>query len=339
MRNARPQLTKVAQASGTEDVLRNKRCKSIPMGEFLSWDIPEEEPLLGTVITRASTGLLSAPRGLGKSLLAMNIAYSVAGGKRLPPWGVGAGDVVVYLDGEMHSRTFQKRLRQIRNRDTNEKTAAIAMRNLHIISRDSFGEVIGYIDIELDQQRIEELFPQGTAFVVVDNLSAWSSSSREDGSSFAPIKRWMAEVRAKGIAVLLVHHTGKRGGDQRGSSVHEDMLDYSILMSEEKGAAKPKNGTSFTLEHTKLRELHPDLPQTCRFEFTTEDDVMHLAYEDCENTLSKIDAEIAEALEKGTQGKVIAKNLGIQPSKVSRLKARLAARLQATSVSEASNEN
>ena len=325
-----PRLNQIAIACGFTET-HGKRRSSIPMGEFLSWDIPDEEPLLGTVMTRASTGLLSAPRGLGKSLLAMNIGYSVACGKRLLPWGVGAGVVVVYLDGEMHSRTFQKRLRQIRSRDTKDKTAAIAMQNLHIISRDSFGDVIGYIDIEQDQLRIEELLPENTALLIVDNLSAWTSSSREDGSAFAPIKRWLARLRAKGIAVLLVHHTGKSGSDQRGSSVHEDMLDYSILLSEEKGASKPRNGTSFLLKHTKLRELHPDLPQTCRFVLTTKEDVMHLAYEDCENALSEIDAKIAERLEKGMQGKAIAHELGIQTSKVSRVKTRLAAQQEATS--------
>jgi len=326
----KPRLKQTAMAAGTEDVVRLKRNKSIPLGEFMNWEFPDEEPLLGPVFTRASTGMLSAPRGLGKSLLVMNIAYSVSAGKRLLPWGVGAGVVVAYLDGEMHSRTLQKRLRQIRNRDTKPKTQALAMQNLHIIGRDAFEDVIGYIDIEKDQRYMESLLPDECQFLIVDNLSAWTSSAREDGGAFAPIKRWLARLRTKGIGVLLVHHTGKTGVGQRGSSIHEDMLDYSILLSADK-EGKPKNGTSFLLEHTKLRELQPDLPQTCRFTFTTDQatDVMHLAYEDCENAVSEIEAKIIEMLKAGKSGKSIAEELGVPAYKVSRVKTAFAAQIRA----------
>ena len=326
----KPQLKQTAKASGAEDVLRIKRNKSISMGEFMSWDFPDEEPLLGPVFTRASTGMLSAPRGLGKSLLVMNIAYSVAAGKTLQPWGTGARVVVAYLDGEMHSRTLQKRLRQIRNRDTKPKTQALALQNLHIIGRDAFEDVIGYIDNEEDQVYIESLLPEDCQFLIVDNLSAWTSSAREDGGAFAPIKRWLARLRTKGIGVLLVHHTGKTGVGQRGSSIHEDMLDYSILLSADK-EGKPKNGTSFLLEHTKLRELQPDLPQTCRFTFTTDQatDVMHLAYEDCENAVSEIEAKIIELLQEGKSGKSIAEELGVRAYKVSRVKTAFVAQMRA----------
>ena len=262
--------------------------------------------------------------------MAIRIGYSIAGQKALFPWGVGAGEVVAYLDGEMRAETLQGRMRQTRNCDTRERTAELAMRNFHIINRSTYGDVLGFIDIEADQLRIEEMLPEGCALLIVDNLSAWTSSGREDGAAFAPIKCWLARLRTKGIAVLLVHHTGKQGNTQRGTSIHEDMLDYSILLSADK-KAKPKNGTSFLLEHTKLRELHPDLPQTCRFTFTTDQatDVMHLASEDCEFAVNPLDAEIIKLLTEGKSGMKIAKDLGVQRSKVSRIKTALAAQQQA----------
>jgi putative DNA primase/helicase len=313
------------------NLLRPIRRKSIPKVEFMLQTFPDEEPLLGTVITHGSTGMLSAQRGLGKSLLAMHIAYAIAGGKPLKPWGRGVGAVVTYLDGEMHSRTLQKRLRQISNRDTKRETREMADRNLHIIGRDVFEHVIGYIDNEDDQAYIESMLPDECRLLIVDNLSAWTSSAREDGTAFAPIKRWLAYLRTKGIAVLLIHHTGKNGSSQRGTSIHEDLLDYSILLREDK-SGKPKHGTSFLLEHTKLRELHPDIPKTCRYTFTTDPitNVMDHHYEDGGTVaVSENESAIVELLKQGFSGKEVAEKLEVSSSLVSRLKTVLPGNLRA----------
>ena len=211
----KPNTTKSTEGFDTPSLLRPKRRKSIPLAEFMHENFPDEAPLLGKVITHGSTGMLSAQRGLGKSLLALHIGYSVAGGKNLEPWGRGIGDVVVYLDGEMHSRTLQKRLRQISNRDSKPASRKMVEQNFHIIGRDAFDHVIGYIDNEDDQAFIESMLPDDCRLVIVDNLSAWTSSAREDGTAFAPIKRWLAHLRTMGIAVLLIHHTGKNGSSQR----------------------------------------------------------------------------------------------------------------------------
>lgn len=318
----KPNTTKSTEGFDAPSLLRPTRRKSIPLLEFMREDFPDEAPLLGKVITHGSTGMLSAQRGLGKSILALHVGYSVAGGKLLKPWGRGIGDVVVYLDGEMHSRTLQKRLRQISNRDSKPASRKMVEQNFHIIGRDAFDHVIGYIDNEDDQAFIESMLPDDCRLLIVDNLSAWTSSAREDGTAFAPIKRWLAHLRTKGIAVLLVHHTGKNGSSQRGTSIHEDLLDYSILLREDK-SGKPKNGTSFLLEHTKLRELHPDIPKVCRYTFTTDlaTDVMDHRYEDGESdTVSEDDAAIVELLKEGLSGKEIAEKLGVSTSAVSRVK-------------------
>ena len=175
------------------------------------------------------------------------------------------------------------------------------------------------------------MLPDDCRLVIVDNLSAWTSSAREDGTAFAPIKRWLAHLRTKGIAVLLVHHTGKNGSSQRGTSIHEDLLDYSILLREDK-SGKPKNGTSFLLEHTKLRELHPDIPKVCRYTFTTDlaTDVMDHRYEDGDSdTVGEDDAAIVELLKEGLSGKEVAEKLDVSSSVVSRVKTALPDELRA----------
>jgi len=322
MLNPPQKPTKFAQAMDIASELKPHRRKAIPMAEFMTWEFPDEEHLLGSVLTAGSTGMLSAPRGLGKSLLSMHIGYAVAGGKLLAPWGRGSGAVVVYLDGEMKAPEFHKRMLQIQSSDPFPTSQQRYLQNFHLISRGAFEHDIGYIDTEEGQAAIEALFPDSCAMLIIDNLSAWKSSGGEDGNAFAPIKRWLIHLRTKGIAVLLVHHTGKNGNNQRGTSIHEDMLDYSILLREDK-SGRPKKGTSFMLEHTKLRGFHPDLPKLCRYTFTTDlvENVMHHTYEDVENeTVSESDAKIVALLKEGMTGKEVAESLSVSTTVVSRIK-------------------
>ena len=109
------------------------------------------------------------------------------------------------------------------------------------------------------------------------------------------------------------------------------MLDYSILLREDK-SGRPKNGTSFLLEHTKLRELHPDIPKVCRYTFATDlaTDVMDHRYEDGESdTVSEDDAAIVELLKEGLSGKEVAEKLDVSSSVVSRVKTALSDELRA----------
>ena len=45
-----------------------------------------------------------------------------------------------------------------------------------------------------------------------------------------PVQEWILQLRRRGISVLIVHHAGK-GGDQRGTSAKEDVLDTVIKLS------------------------------------------------------------------------------------------------------------
>jgi len=66
--------------------------------------------------------------------------------------------------------------------------------------------------------------------------------------------RAMLTLRRRGIAVLLVHHAGK-GGDQRGTSKREDLLDVVIRLSRPTDY-DPKQGARFEMTFTKARNLH-----------------------------------------------------------------------------------
>lgn len=290
---------------------------SMSLAKFLKREFGEDKKLLGKLVRGKSIGMVAGPRGGGKSWVVLLMSYSVAGGKILEPWGQGGGVPVVYLDGEMRASGLQERLQLLHAHNKKEESIAEVESNLHIISRDCIGSTIGSIDTEEGQAAIDQLIPADVELIVIDNLSAWTSGGREDSSSWASIKTWLITKRVQGIAVLLVHHAGKNG-QQRGTSAHEDLLDYSILLSPLPGTSTRKD-TRFTVEHTKLRDHIPELRQRYEYSIWVEDEELKF---ECLPAGFSVNENVAEMARLRDDEELsleeIGKAMGVHKSTVSR---------------------
>jgi len=87
----------------------------------------------------------------------------------------------------------------------------------------------------------------------LDNLSCLLRSEHGENSaeSWDDMQQWLLSLRRKGKSVFLIHHSGK-GGDQRGTSRREDILDNSIKLKRS-GAAMDVNGLCAELSFEKCR--------------------------------------------------------------------------------------
>jgi KaiC/GvpD/RAD55 family RecA-like ATPase len=289
----------------------------ISLAAFLRLELGEEVELLGRAFLARSIGMLVGPRGCGKSMLAMLIAYAIAGGKTLPPWGQGAGVDVTYVDGEMRVRGFRERLEQLHWSNTNPATVKLVEEHLYIISRDLCGTPIGYLDTKEGRDAFDEAIPGTCQFLVLDNLSALTSGGREDAASWAEIKQWLIQKRLDGIAVLIIHHAGKNGS-QRGSSAHEDLLDYVIQLSPEDDSEK----TAFTLRYTKLRDHIPELKQEFLGSFWPEEKAKRdsLGFEIAPKVanVNQRDVEMVAMRKEGKSIEQIGLHFGLHKSTISR---------------------
>jgi len=86
-----------------------------PLGfqEFLNLGIPPREMLLSPILPERSLSILYAPRGIGKTLLALSIGLAVASGSNLLRWSTPKPRRVLYVDGEMILSDLQQRLSEI----------------------------------------------------------------------------------------------------------------------------------------------------------------------------------------------------------------------------------
>lgn len=290
---------------------------SISLGNFLELEFQPDQELLGKMILAKSIGMIAGPRGGGKSWNAMIFAYAIAGGKEVLPWGVGSGSSVTYLDGEMRATGVQERFRLLHQKNKDPVTRMMAENNFHIISRDYIGDSIGSIDTEEGQLKIDALIPPGTKLLILDNLSAWTSGGREDSNAWAIIKTWLIKKRLQGIAVLLIHHTGKNG-QQRGSSMHEDLLDYSILLSPLPPRGE-RSETRFGIDHKKLRDHIPELRQKYECAIWTDEDGLDFDFAVAGSDPAQHEIEMVELSKLGMSQIDISKQLGISKYKVCRI--------------------
>lgn len=244
--------------------------KAVSLRELKNMKFSAEVQLLGLMFIARSIGMMFGPRGSGKSLLAMIIAYATAAAKKVHPWGEGTGNLVCYLDGEMRIRGFQERIRQLSAFNGDPDSVSMGADNFHVISRDLAAQPIGNIDTESGQREIDALIPLDTKILIIDNLAAWTENGGE-GTSWQSIKHWLLGKRLSGMAVLMLHHAGKSGA-QRGTSAHEDLLDYSIRITPVPDEDPAK--TVFDVDHTKLRDHLPQLRGSFRFTVYSENGVM-----------------------------------------------------------------
>ena len=90
--------------------------------------------------------------------------------------------------------------------------------------------------------------------IIVDNLSSLCRNGAEnEAESWVPIQEWALSLRREGKAVLFVHHAGKNG-QQRGTSMREDILDVIVNLSHPKNY-RASDGACVEINFEKTRHF------------------------------------------------------------------------------------
>lgn len=208
-------------------------------------ELPPRQMLLEPLMTTKTLALLYGPRGLGKTFVAMGIAWAVASGGSFLGWRAARPARVVYLDGEMAATEMRERL-------------------------GLFGPVpdrLEFMLADLDTSaRIPDLGSgEGQAallgmlgglpdLLVIDNLASLTGIRTKDPDPWRQLQRFVLMLRRVETAVLLVHHANK-GGLQRGTSRREDIVDL-VMAIRRPADYQPSDGARFELHFEKSRSLH-----------------------------------------------------------------------------------
>ncbi len=264
--NEVPPITLHALSEAAEEGNISLRDTLITSEELRKLAIPQREKILGEWLRQGDLGYLYAPRGHGKTWLAMLIGNSISQGSSLGEWEAGTGSrKVVYFDAEMNLPDVQERARLIGISSTNfvwlqnERVFEYLKRNLNIAELS-------------DQAAIAEMLNDGDVFII-DNLStAASGMSENDNDAFDAIKDWLLGLRGRKITVLIVHHAG-RNGEMRGASRREDMAHWIISLKDDSGDGEKK---AWLTHFKKCRNCQAAEAPSLRWTIQTDAD--HLSY-------------------------------------------------------------
>jgi putative DNA primase/helicase len=202
--------------------------------------------LLSPILPEKSLSMLYAPRGIGKTLLALSIGLAVASGSNLLRWSAPKARRVLYVDGEMILSDLQQRLSEI----SVGLGCQIPNDAFRILAAD---HTEGGINLATQdgQAGIERLL-ENVDLVILDNLSTlFPNGSENAGDAWEPMQTWLLKLRRSGKSVLFVHHAGTNGR-QRGTSRREDVLDTVIGLRRPEDYS-PEQGARFEIHYEKLR--------------------------------------------------------------------------------------
>ncbi len=217
------------------------------MAAFESPPPPIDYVLPGMVA--GTVGALVSPGGVGKSMLALQVAAQIAGGPDL----LGLGDLptgrAVYLPAEDPSAAIMHRLHALRWCMTPAQQQAVAKGlTIHPLAgcRPSLMDD-GWLDW---LQRTAE----GCRIMVLDTLLRFHAADENDSSQMTQVVGRMESIAAStGCAILYLHHTTKSAamtgaGDQqqasRGSSVLTDNVRWQGYLAAMASAEAGRLGIS-----------------------------------------------------------------------------------------------
>lgn len=242
-------LNDMSQSELAQDLgIVQSTLKPIGLNDFLQLPLPPQENILAPWLTTQGLAMIYAHRGVGKTHVALGIAYAVASGGEFLRWYAPKPRGVLYLDGEMPANMLQERLKAIAASSSKLTTAPfqIVTPDLHDCAMPDLSTYQGQAAIEPWLENIE--------LIIVDNIATLCrTGSENEAEAWKPVQDWALRMRASKRAVLFIHHAGKKGA-QRGSSAKEDTLNTVIHLARSNDYSA-EQGAAFEVHFEKSRAI------------------------------------------------------------------------------------
>ena len=289
---------------------RPGKIRAVTMDEFLQMDLPKKEMILEPFLPSQGLCLLYAKRGVGKTHVALGIAYAVATGGTFLKWRAPRPMRVTYIDGEMPAWAMQERLRRI---SVTENLKFPHPSYLQLITPDLQEGAMPDLSIKEGREAIEEII-KDSDLIIIDNISTlFRSGVENEAESWQPVQDWALELRRRGKSVLFIHHAAK-AGQQRGTSKREDILDSVVLLKQVQGHSSDA-GAEFEVIFEKTRHFVGEDAASFQVRLQEQDDGLWL-WEIVETKADVEVEEVAEALKEGLTIEEIVKKTGLTKSQV-----------------------
>jgi RecA-family ATPase len=286
------------------------------LDEFLRLQIPVRKAIADPLIHEQSIVMIHSWRGVGKSLLAMSLAYHIAAGEDFLGWTIERPRPVLYVDGELPAKTVQDRFQVIHR--SNPGRDRFNHANLRILTPDFVDGPMPNLATE-DGQALFDRSVVDAEVIIIDSittLAAGGGDGENSAESWLLPQAWALRHRKQGRAIVFLHHDGK-GGKQRGSSKREDVMDTVVKLAHPSDY-RMEEGARFELRYEKTRNFtgHGSPPQDLVVQ-AQETSGLRIKWAVTALDTSNYD-KVVELANTGMKQADIARELGIDRSNVSR---------------------
>lgn len=290
--------------------------RAVNVGDFLSMPLPARGQVLAPFLPEQGLSMVYAPRGLGKTWVSLTCAWAIASGQAaLGRWQAPRPRRVLFIDGEMPAAVLRDRLAGIVAGCNGEPPEADFFR---ILTPDLQPDAMPNLATRAGQDAVEPLL-DGVECVVLDNLATLAREGREnDAESWLPVQAWLLSLRRRGLSVLLVHHAGK-GGQQRGTSAREDVLD-AVVALRRPSDYEPEQGARFEVHYEKARGACGAEVAPFEARLVLDGGVASWGTQDLDDAELE---QVRKLLSEGLSVRDIAEETGLSKSRVGRLKKRV----------------
>ncbi len=228
--------------------------------EFLCQTFKPQREFMGPWFRSGEMVLCYAPRGTGKSLFAMSLAYAISIGEAFLGFRPQAKARALYVEAEMPQRLTATRLGRI------EAAAGLSAdpEFFLIETRDENGNLPNLSTPE--GQKHYAALAQKADVIVIDNLTTAAppiNGRDDDVQIWYRLKPFLYSLRNADKCIVLIHHAGK-SGQQLGTSLRENDMDIILRLTT---PPHERTKTAMYLDVEKARDLPPEMRRSMYIEY------------------------------------------------------------------------
>jgi hypothetical protein len=218
--------------------------------QWIKREFPPKDLLLGEIICTTSRLLLYGPTGIGKTLVAMMMAGSMAAAQQFLNWLGQRHARIMYLDGEMPQETYQERTRMVTDRYGED--IQLFGYNWEALGPDGIPPLNTPMGQAWLWREIDAIKPDAIFF---DNIMSLLIGSMSEEESWAPMRPLIRDITKRRIAQIWLGHAND-SGKSFGTKTREWEMDTVIALSPPETEDDP-NDFAFQMQFPKARLRKP----------------------------------------------------------------------------------
>jgi len=302
------------EAGGTREELERlcieTRLKVLTLAELFTYEFPPKKPMMAPWLHSQDLVLVYAARGVGKTQFLVGLSLALITGADFLGWKSHGHRGVLYVDGEMPGTSLTRRVRKLA-----QGMGGDAQTELEIITPDAQNYGIRPLSTRDGQLDLLEVIRPDHDVIILDNLACLVGGNESDPAEWDMMQTFLLKLRQMGHAVIMAHHAGK-GGNQRGTSHREDVLD-TVIQLRHPGDYEADQGCRFSTRFEKARNLEAGRNPEVEAHLRPPEDGEGLVFTFTSLENARYD-QMVQMYNDGMKQADIASELGLNQSSVSR---------------------